>query len=48
MLKYAKGRFTYRERFEDMRNKRFHVLTAKIGGPPARTCGGTVCKPEFI
>jgi putative DNA primase/helicase len=30
MLKCAKGRFTYAERFEDKRNKRFHVITAKI------------------
>jgi uncharacterized protein (DUF927 family) len=30
MLRYAKGRFTYPERFEDKRNKRFHVITAKI------------------
>ncbi len=30
MLKCAKGRFTYAERFEDKRNKRFHVVTAKI------------------
>jgi uncharacterized protein (DUF927 family) len=38
MLKCAKGRFTYAERFEDKRNKRFHVITAKIltrGGPLA-------------
>ena len=30
MLKCAKDRFTYAERFEDKRNKRFHVITAKI------------------
>jgi hypothetical protein len=30
MLKCAKGRFTYAERFEDKRNKRFHVITEKI------------------
>ena len=30
MLKCAKGRFTYAERFEDKRNKRFHVIAAKI------------------
>ena len=30
MLKCAKGRFTYAERFEGERNKRFHVITAKI------------------
>ena len=30
MLKCGKGRFTYAERFEDKRNKRFHVVTAKI------------------
>ena len=29
-LKTAKGRFTYAERFEGKRNKRFHVITAKI------------------
>ena len=30
MLKCAKGRYTYAEPFEDKRNKRFHVITAKI------------------
>lgn len=30
MLKCAKERFTYAERLEDKRNKRFHVITAKI------------------
>lgn len=30
MLKCAKGRYTYAERFGDKRNKRFHVITAKI------------------
>jgi hypothetical protein len=30
MLKCAKGRFTYAERFEGERNKRFHVITEKI------------------
>jgi hypothetical protein len=30
MLKCSKHRFTYIERFEDKRNKRFHVLTARI------------------
>lgn len=30
MLKCGKNRFTYRERFENKRNKRFHVITAKI------------------
>jgi putative DNA primase/helicase len=30
MLKCAKGRYTYAERFEDKRNKRFHVITSKI------------------
>jgi putative DNA primase/helicase len=30
MLKCAKGRYTYVERFEDKRNKCFHVITAKI------------------
>jgi putative DNA primase/helicase len=30
MLKCAKGRFTYAEPFEGKRNKRFHVVTAKI------------------
>jgi putative DNA primase/helicase len=30
MLKCAKGRYTYAERFEGKRNKRFHVVTAKI------------------
>ena len=30
MLKCATGRFTYAERFENKRNKRFHVITAKI------------------
>jgi putative DNA primase/helicase len=30
MLKCAKDRFTYAERFEDKRNKRFHVINAKI------------------
>jgi hypothetical protein len=33
MLKCAKDRFTYAERFEDKRNKRFHVITAKILTP---------------
>jgi putative DNA primase/helicase len=30
MLKCAKGRFTYAERFQDKRNKRFHIITAKV------------------
>jgi uncharacterized protein (DUF927 family) len=30
MLKCAKGRYTYAERYEGKRNKRFHVITAKI------------------
>ena len=30
MLKCRAPRFTYIERFEDKRNKRFHVITAKI------------------
>jgi putative DNA primase/helicase len=30
ILKCSKGRFTYAERFENKRNKRFHVITAKI------------------
>ena len=30
MLKCAKGRYTYAEPFEDKRNKRFHVINAKI------------------
>ena len=30
MLKCTEGRFTYVERFENKRNKRFHVITAKI------------------
>jgi putative DNA primase/helicase len=30
MLKYPKGRYTYAERFGGERNKRFHVITAKI------------------
>ncbi len=30
LLKTAKGRFTYAERFEGKRNKRFHVISHKI------------------
>ena len=30
MLKCAKGRFTYAERFEEKRNKCFHIITEKI------------------
>jgi putative DNA primase/helicase len=30
MLKCAKNRYTYAERYEGKRNKRFHVITAKI------------------
>jgi hypothetical protein len=30
MLKRGKGRFTYAERFQDKRDKRFHVITAKV------------------
>jgi hypothetical protein len=30
MLKCVKGRYTYAERYEGKRNKRFHVITAKI------------------
>jgi hypothetical protein len=30
MLKHNKGRFTIPERFHNERNKRFHVITAKI------------------
>jgi hypothetical protein len=30
LLKCSKGRFSYVERFEGERNKRFHVITAKV------------------
>jgi putative DNA primase/helicase len=30
LLKHAKGRFTYAERFQAKRDKRFHVITGKI------------------
>ena len=30
LLKHAKGRLTYAERFQGKRDKRFHVITGKI------------------